>query len=700
LSSEALPFARVRDTNAPVFGIEHAIEWPDGTRRLLSVNGAPLHHEDGSFAGGVFLIDDVTEQKQMERQLRESEARFRTLAERTSDIISRHAADGTYLYASPSVERILGYTPDDLVGRNPYDLILDADRERVETAHERILEGEPLREEFRMEHADGHAVWVEAVGRLIPDEDGAPEAVLSTRPIGDRKEAEEKLRKSRERWQQLVENQRDAIHISVDGIVRYVNAAGVELIGADAREEVVGRSLAEFVTSDAAEREIAERVQKVEDGETVPLVELEIERLDGETRIVEAYAVPIEYEGESAVQGIIRDVTERKRTQKQLRQAQKMETVGALAGGIAHDFNNILHSVTAYVQMVQDDLREQDANRTLLARAAQGLDRAGTLVQKLLTFSRKEPSDQVEEVDVGAIARESIDLVAPSLPNHVDVRVEVGESCTVQGAPGELHQVATNILTNAAQAMENDAATDDVLDVDVRTSHVDEDLAQRHLGLEPGTYVRLSVSDTGPGMDAETKEHVFEPFFTTKEVGEGTGLGLSVVHGIVQSLGGAIVVYSEPGEGTTVDVYLPREVGPEAATDSADEEEQALEPGDAHVLFVDDDAHITEMEAVRLRRLGYAVTPCDSPQDALQAFDETPDAFDIVVTDFSMPSMNGLTLTRKLRDRGCTAPIVLMSGFSAQVSQDDVQSTGVSTFLRKPVGGDELAQVLARLLAS
>ena len=681
------------------FETRYRILRSDGEVRHVQTQGLVVRDDDGTPTATVGVQRDVTEPKRAADELRRSEERFRSLAEQTSDIISRHATDGTFLYVSPSVERILGYPPDVLVGTDPYSIIHPDDRRRVRSAHLGLLDGMPMRVEFRHLHAEGHVVWVESIGNLIPTRDGTPGAVLSTRPIHERKQAEAELRKSRRRWQQLVENQRDAIQISVDGVIRYINASGVALLGADTADEILERPLNDFLTAEQTKADMAARVEKIRRGVPTTPYEHEVERLDGERRIVETYSVPIEYKGERAAQTIVRDLTERKQTQKQLQQAQKMETVGALAGGIAHDFNNILHSVTAYVQMVQDGLGADHPDRVLLERAAGGLERAGDLVQKLLTFSRQDPVGRPERIRVGAIVRESIDLVRPSLPKDVQIRTDVNDEGRIQGDPGQLHQVAMNIMTNAGQAM--GAAPSDnehVLDVDVSPLDVDADLARRHLNLEPGRYVRLSISDTGTGMDDATQARIFEPFFTTKEVGSGTGLGLSVVHGIVQSHDGEVAVYSEPGEGTTFNVYLPcvpddapHPVGPSPSDTEAD-------PNGRHVLFVDDDAQIVELEAVRLRRLGFSVTPCRSAPEALQAFDDASAPFDLVVTDYAMPEMNGLDLSRELRDRGYERPILVMSGFSAQVSPDAMRTAGVTSFLRKPVGSEELKRTLMRVL--
>ena len=627
--------------------------------------------------------------------LKTSEQRRRTFMERSPVGIYRTTPSGEVRYANDAFARLLGVDrAEHLYSHNlQEDGLANYDREAFMDTLEEA--GRVIQREATFQRVDGDEVHVLESAHLA-EERGEPVYVGIVEDITERKAAEDALRKSRERWQRLVENQRDAIHISVDGVIQYANPAAADLAGAESADDLVGRTLRSFMTSEAAKEQLAKRMEKVKQGSAVPPNEHEIERLDGEKRVVESYAVPVDYKGQRAAQGVLRDLTERKRTQRQLRQAQKMETVGTLAGGVAHDFTNIIHAVRAYVQLVRDDLAPGHSSYSLLEQATQGLNRAEDLVEKLLTFSRQETATQVVRVDLGDIVRESIELVTPSLSGDLSVRTDLDPGCTTLGDPGELHQVATNLITNAAQAMNRrPAAEENVLDIDVRRIDVDRELARRHLNLEPGAYVCMSISDTGPGMDAETQERIFEPFFTTKEVGEGTGLGLSVVHGIVQSHDGEVALYSEVGEGTTFDVYLPHESDQQTPTEPPRAEDVDTHQG--RILFVDDDASITELESVRLRRLGYKVTTCASAAEALQAFDQSSAPYDLILTDYAMPGGGGLDLTRALRARNYTNPIVLLSGFSAQVSPKEMNAAGVTTFLRKPVGNEELKDTLQRL---
>jgi len=414
------------------------------------------------------------------------------------------------------------------------------------------------------------------------------------------------------------------------------------------------------------------------------------ERPDGETIWVRGIATPETRDGEQVFNGVLLDITRRKDLEDQLLQAQKMETVGTLAGGIAHDFNNILHATKAYLELLADELPDDPAFHTTLDHAFTGLDRASGLVDRLLTFSRAEGKTVETTLDLSAVVADTIELARPALPTEAHLRTEAPEDCFVLGDPGQLQQVVMNLITNAAQAMEGDSG-ESVLDVAVRTMRVDPDLARQHLHLEPGRYVRLTVSDTGSGMDTDTQARIFEPFFTTKDVDQGTGLGLSVVHGIVQAHDGDIGVHSEPGEGTSFHVYLPA-----AGPDEGEGDDPS--PVSAHLLLVDDDEQVRDLETVRLTRMGYQVTAVADADAALDALSEAADTYDLMISDYLMPGMNGLDLLLRLRDRGHTLPVFIMSGFSARISEPDVLQAGASAFLRKPVGSRELDQTITAAL--
>lgn len=378
-----------------------------------------------------------------------------------------------------------------------------------------------------------------------------------------------------------------------------------------------------------------------------------------------------------------------------LHHLQRMETLGALAGGLAHDFNNLLHTAKVYLQMSQEDLPEGHVAQDYLDQTLSGLHQAEQLVDKMLTFSRPDETAAQEQVHLVTLVQEVLDLVAPSFPDALTIRTQLEDLGTVVGDPAQLHQMVMNLVMNAGQAM-NGQWGDDPTVLGVGVQRVNGETVRAHPSLnDDQAYVHVAVRDTGPGMSPETEARIFEPFFTTKEHGEGTGLGLSVVHGVVQAHDGEVAVATESGEGTTFHVYLPEAPGPTPTPAP-----QPTENGEAHarrVLVVDDEEAVRDLECIRLQRLGYDVQALEDGREALDAVESEPHAYDILLTDHRMPRMNGLELTRAVRQRGMGLPVVLVTGLGTTISETEARAVGVDTLLQKPVDTSELAATLDAL---
>jgi len=350
------------------------------------------------------------------------------------------------------------------------------------------------------------------------------------------------------------------------------------------------------------------------------------------------------------------DITERKRMEKEkkklearLRQAQKMEAIGTLAGGIAHDFNNILFPILGYSEMLMNDAPDNSDLKRDLSMIFNGTKRARDLVKQILAFSRQREYD-LKPIKVHLVVKEALKLIRSSIPATIDIMQNIIDCELVMADYTQIHQVAMNLLTNAYHAMEKKGGKLKVTlkEVDLRA----DDLK----GMPPGTYVRLTISDTGIGMDQSTIDRIFDPYFTTKKEGKGTGLGLAVVHGIIKSHGGHISVYSELGKGSEFHVYL--------------------------------------------KRLGYDVTSCTSSVEALKAFQANPDNFDLIITDMTMPDMTGDQLAQKIMEIRTDIPIILCSGFSEKMSNEKAKSLGIKEFLMKPVLIKDLSITIRRTLDS
>ncbi|MGE3541711.1 MAG: GAF domain-containing protein [Candidatus Tectimicrobiota bacterium] len=394
-----------------------------------------------------------------------------------------------------------------------------------------------------------------------------------------------------------------------------------------------------------------------------------------------------------AVAHVLAGSIERQRLDTQVQQGQKMQAIGTLAGGIAHDFNNILAAILGYTELVADDVPRDSLIWQNLQHVLTAAMRARDLVQQILAFSRQS-TPQRQQIQLHLLVREALALLRASLPSTIAIRQHIETNTgTVYAAPTHIHQLLIHLCTNAEHAMR---ATGGVLDVRLEACEVDAVLAAAHPALVPGAYVRLTVRDTGHGMAGEVLERIYEPFFTTKDVGQGTGMGLAVVHGIVASHDGAMTVTSTPGQGTTCVIYLPRSDGVEADLLVPVE---PIPQGHERILLVDDEAGLVDIWQEMLIRLGYRVTAYTSSTEALAAFQKTPDHFDLMITDQTMPLLTGEGLARAVHAIRPSLPVILCTGFSHVISEDKVQALGLDAFLMKPMTGRDLGLTIRRVLA-
>jgi PAS domain S-box-containing protein len=385
---------------------------------------------------------------------------------------------------------------------------------------------------------------------------------------------------------------------------------------------------------------------------------------------------------------------ERRQLEEQLRQAQKMEAIGTLAGGVAHDFNNILSIINGYTELLKISLADQPEFNEHLDAVAKAGARAAGLVRQILTFSRQEQT-QREPMRLAPVIEEATKFLRATIPSTIEIRLRLAADAPVVLADAtEVHQIVMNLGTNAWHAMRDRAGK---LDVELESFIVDQELAAHTPQLREGRYARLSVSDSGKGMDQATLSRIFEPFFTTKVAGEGTGLGLSVVHGIMQSHDGAITVYSKPGIGTTFRLYFPAHSSDEATA----EIQAAVTPSGTgeRVLFVDDEAPLANLGKAILERLGYSVDARTNVLEALELIRSEPGRFDLVIADQTMPSMTGIDFARQIRLIRSDLPIVLTTGYVGQLKIEQLRPMGIRELLPKPPTIRTLGEVVHRVLA-
>jgi hypothetical protein len=499
------------------------------------------------------------------------------------------------------------------------------------------------------------------------------------------------LRKNEEQYRQLFERNPHPMWIFDPETLAFlaVNDAAVAQYGYD-REEFASRTIRDIrPTEDLArlDRDLASDHHGLDIAGT-----WRHRKKDGTVFEVEITSHEIDWHGRRAKVVAALDVTERRRLQEQLVHSQKMETVGRLAGGIAHDFNNLLGVILGYSDLALQELGAADPRRPELEQIRSAAELAAGLTRQLLAFSRKQVVDR-RVIDLNEILSELEPMLRPAMRENVDFVVLPATGLwPVLADPGEIHQVIMNLAINARDAMPSGGK----LALETVNVELDAHYAERHFAVTPGEYVMLAVSDTGIGMDAETREHIFEPFFTLKEKGKGTGLGLATVYGIVEGCGGHVWVYSEPGRGTTFKVYLPRAAGAEGA--SVERSPTEAPGGSETVLVVEDSEGLRELIRTCLERVGYRVHVAASGEEALAAARENPERIHLVVTDVVLPGIGGRQLAAQLSELRPRLRVLFVSGYTDNaIVHNQILDAGVA-FLQKPFLPEDLLRRVRAVL--
>jgi PAS domain S-box-containing protein len=529
----------------------------------------------------------------------------------------------------------------------------------------------------------------EALGRAIRH------ALALSAEERQRRQAEAAVRRSEERFRALVEHSSDAlILLDIEGRVTYVTASSQRHLGWTAAD-MLGRSIFDFLHPDDRELAGARMADAVQRPGATITQELRFQHADGTWHNMEG--VGVNRLNEPSVGAIVinaRDVTERKRLEEQLRQAQKMEAVGRLAGGVAHDFNNLLTAILGYCNLMLDEIPTADPLRQDLEEIRQAGDRAAALTRQLLAFSRRQML-QPQIIDINTLVRQMEKMLRRLIGEDIElVTALASELMQVKVDPASIEQVLVNLAVNARDAMPVGGR----LTIETAMIDLDAAYAETHVTVVPGRYVMLAISDTGQGMDAATRARIFDPFFTTKEQGKGVGLGLSTVYGIVKQSGGYIWVYSEPGHGTVFKVYLPpAEVASALAAPVEPESEADKHRGWETVLLVEDEDAVRALAREVLRRQGYVVLEARHGLDALRVAERHQDPIHLLITDIVMPHMSGRDVARRLADVRPNMKVLFMSGYTdhAVVHRD---LTPGSAFLQKPFTPETFARKVRSVL--
>ena len=646
----------------------------------------------GDISFALHNMEMEKERKQAQEALRESEAEKKSILDSISDIVLFQNIDLLINWGNKAAAESVGKTQHELVGLHCYDLWHGRTEPCEDCPVIRAINTGSSQKSF-MTTPDGR--WWEITGECVHDTDGKTVGAIEiARDITKRKQTEEKLRESEEHYRSIFEDSRDAVYITTrDGKFIDANQSALDLFGYSREEMASVNALQLYVyPGDAGkfEKEIGEKgflrdyevtFRKKDGTEMDCLLNTTLRRANDGSIL--------------AYQGVIRDMTEHKKLESQLRQAQKMEAIGTLAGGIAHDFNNILGAIIGYTEIASLQVPEDNKAKESLKEVMKAGRRARDLVKQILAFSRKGEQERIP-VQISLIVKEALKLLRSSLPTTVEIRQNIeSDTGIVEADPTQIHQILMNLCTNAGHAMREEGG---VLEVGIRNVEVGSwDSELGYLDMTPGPYLLLTVSDTGEGMTPEMLERIFDPYFTTKEKGVGTGLGLAVIHGIVKSHGGTIRAYSEPGKGTTFHAYLPRI---KEAKEMAEVESRpgVIPTGHERVLFIDDEPVLVEIGKQMLERLGYEVTTRTSSIEALELFRAKPDQFDLVITDMTMPNMTGDKLSRELMQIRSDIPVIICTGYSERITEDKAKGMGIKAFVMKPIVIRDLANTVRKAL--
>jgi PAS domain S-box-containing protein len=680
------------DEAAYLAALDRVPRWSRDTVDTMMRFCARLTHLISTLShGNLWLTQALEDRDRAEKALQASELKYRALVEHAQDAIYV-LQDGLVRFANATASSITGYTEEEILGKHFTSFLHPEDRSATEQRYRDRLAGNdvPTNYDLRILTQSGGEVWLQ-INQVVIEWEGRPATLNIARDVSGQRRAE----RARERLLSAIEQVAEAIIITdPEGAIQYVNPAFEEVTGYEA-DEVRGQNPRILKSGKQDDLFYRELWQTITGGKTWQ-GRLVNKRKDGTLCTEDATISPV-VDATGSITNFVavkRDITAEIDLEARLARAQKMEAVGTLAGGIAHDFNNILSAILGFTELVAADLPEGSRNREDLDEVVTACSRARDLVKQILAFSRRsehEPSP----LRMDLIVNEALKMLRSSLPSSIQINKSIKPGLpTVFADPTRIHQIMMNLCTNAAQAMEKERGT---IEVTLEDIQLDKDSAGRTGDLRPGSYVRLEIRDSGSGMPEEICDRIFEPYFTTKKPGEGTGLGLAVVYGIVKDLGGDLSVESEVGRGTTFRIYLPA-ADRQEADGRPTAERSPLPMGTERILFIDDEPSIVKLGAQYLRRFGYAVTTRQSSREAVELFQSDPRRFDLIITDMTMPYMTGDELAIKVLSIRSDIPVILCTGYSRRITEAKARDLGIRALLMKPLTQYELGRTVRDVL--
>ena len=708
--------------------------------RVIDIEVSWRYNRDnkGGVVGFSSIITDVTDRKQAEVMVRESEEKHRALIENLSDLVLVLDEDGINVWNSPAV-RQYGIEPEDAVGRSCFEYVHPDDLEKAREVwgktianpgkkfiYEIRATGTPENPETWI-YQHNTAVYlpevpgingVVAVCRNVTEQKLAENALLELNEqlferttelelntlslerqrelVGkkniDLEETGKALRESEVQYRTLLNNLPVGVYRNTpgpEGRFLMANPAFCKIFAYENEEEVKKIAVADLYPNREERKQYSDAL--IKEGVLKDLKRTLLKK-DG-TPFHASITSSAGYgkDGEiSHFDSIVVDITNQEALEDRLQQAQKMESIGALAGGVAHDFNNVLYAMIGFTELALEDTPEGSLIRKNLNQVLQGAMRAKDMVKQILTFSRQSGAKK-KPIKIQRVVKETLKLLRASIPSTIEIRQDIDPACDpVLADQTQIHQVVMNLAINAYHAMREEGGALELRLTQEKIGPDDSDA-----DLSPGAYLKLTVKDTGHGMDSALMKRVFDPYFTTKGVGEGTGMGLAVVHGIAKDHGGDIRVNSRMGEGTSFHFYLP--VIETTAVEAKNLASGPARRGNERILFVDDEEMIVSLAQQTLVQLGYHVTSLTSSMAALEAFKAKPDNYDLVITDMAMPKMTGAQLTAELQEIRPDIPVILCTGFSETIDEGNIEIMGISAYIEKPILRNKMAEAIRRV---
>jgi len=662
----------------------------DGALIYVHISSRPVRSPDGTIEYFLSTITDITWQKEAEQALSESVEKYRNIFENAVEGIFQSTPDGRFLGVNPAMAEMCGFsTPEEMV-----ETITDIESALYvhpgqREAWKRLMEERGVVKKFEhpIYRKDGSVLWISTNSRAVRDDSGEILYYEGTHEdITERKQAEERLKESENRYRLILNSVNDAVFThDEEGNIIDVNNKMLEMYRV-APEQAKSFSIrTDYSAPDNPTDKLAELWAEVLDGKEQSFEWKARRPNDGTTFDAEVFLARIELNSKNLILASVRDITERKageqeRTslENQLRQSQKMEAVGTLAGGIAHDFNNILTVLAGYGSLLQMKMEKDDPLRMYVDQVMASSQKASQLTSGLLAFSRKQ-SMELAPCRLNSAIGNTEKLLKRLLTEDIDLKINLPSSkISVMADTTQIDQVLFNLVANARDAM----AQGGTLSIELTETVIDSDFVRHHGFGTPGNYALISVSDTGTGMDEDTRIKAFEPFFTTKEHGKGTGLGLSIVYGIVKQHDGYINVDSEPGKGTTFSIYLPIK-GVSKEEDGA----PAMEPGGGTetILVAEDDDAVRQLLLTVLSQSGYTIIEAMDGEDAVEKFQEHKATIDLLITDVVMPKKNGKKAYEEIREIKPDIKVVFISGYTRDVIFTRGIESDASDFIQKPL---------------